>query len=840
MSKRPSTKITYGSGSSQAAKRRHRAIDTITDDTGMAFVPDTLSSEPLIPTQPTSQAAAMASEPSAELVDTVISFTSCSTTAAVRALKVKNNNVEAAVNALFDGEDLEKAEKDLGWNEGLMNNVQPLGASAAPTRGNSPAPSMQPSTRDEEDHQIAAAIAASQQETGVVHADGTSTSAVFGPSNRTDYSNQWAMVRSGAQEVLADVEITQRVQDKSAAEPRFLKHLTDGDYTPNLFTICHAIPAAREALLMKSWLKPDYGYDDGWWRGQPSPIPTVVHVADGSSAETLTDRHEELIAEVQRLMAFLESSDRMYASTGGLTETKMIKDHNLSDATLLELFLKSWTAAVETKDATLSGVFTTKMGTKDKDELDTPYQTIADITVRSQPGIKQNLPELLNEYIWASDLSANNYIESPADVFVLSLKQDDTTGKKVGVDIPSSLHIDRFLHDNLESSKAMRSEISNARDKIVGIEEMERRLTSWQYFDAQKAAREKAKLEQGRKEKDEKEQRQSGPQVSIRALDDSDMEEEEQNNAEVKVKELIAQSVAHFSGGKREDGDDTNYPPTPDRPGFSDTAAKLAQIMTSIDEKMRLLAINKEETLSMISKLSNDAPASAGEQPPKHRYHLRGVATKPNITYVLTPKAEKDVEMNGEDSAEQVDVDDTTPPGMQWWRIAYESNGSSANISRTKTPDYDVLRAAELEHSSALLVYASERAVDLPRDSVSISLPEPLQQFIERDNEQFHSDLVAAQHDTRYTYFDSDIKNSIERQGRGRKDSNSSMDAIGASSPSPPVEEIHLSSPEDVEMLEKSDAKSLTLGDMAMGEISESHDGDGCGAQHVEDADLME
>lgn len=828
MSKRPPKTTTFA----RASKRRQTDIST--DAIDMGLVPNTLSTEPLIPKRPTSQAAAMATEPPEELIGTVVAVTCCSTTEATRALRVKNSNVEAACNAIFDGEDLEKAEKDSGWNESLMNSVQPLGASAAPTRGNSPAPSMQPNTQEEEDRDIAAAMAASQQETGVVHADGTSTSTMVGPSNRDDYGNQWAMVQYRAQEVLADVEITQRVQHKDAAEPRFVKHLTDGDYTPNLFTICHAIPAAREAFLMKSWLKHDYGHDDGWWRGQPIPTPTVVHVADGSPAETLTDRYEEVIAEVQRLMAFLDASDRIYASTGGLTETKMIKEHNLSDGTLLELFLKSWTAAAESKHAPASSIFTTKMGTTDKDGMDTPFMTMAEITVRSEQGTKQDLPELLNEYIWDRDLSADNYIDCPADVFVLNLKQADPNSKQVGVEIPASFHIDRFLEENVESSQVMRHSMKQARDKITSIESIERKLTAWPYLDSQKAVKEETKLAQGRKEKLEKEKGKTGPTVSIRALDESGLGDD---NAKVKLKDLLAHSLAHFSGGNRKDADATDIPLEPHPPGFSDTAAKLERVMTSIEDKLRLLSINKTETRSLLSKLSNETPAESGEQTPKHRYTLRGVATKANITYVLRPKSNSDVEMDGHDSTKPVDADDTTPAGMQWWRIAYESNGSSARIFRTKAADYDVLRAAELEHNSALLVYASDRAVDLPANFVS-DLPEPLQQFITRDNEQFHSDLAAAQRDLPFIDFNSQIRDSIEPVD-GRRGSNSSMNANVPDSPnSPPVQEIHLDPPEDVEMIEKADAKPLTLRDMDMSGVSENQDMGVGGAQHIEDTDI--
>lgn len=820
---------TYGR---TAAAKRTRFVDLSTDDiapdlVNMGFVPNTLNTEALVPKRPTSQAAAMASEPSEDLIGTVEAFTGCTRTVAVRALKVKNNNPEAATNAILDNEDLEKLEKDLGWNEGLMNNVQPFGTSAAPTRGNSPAPSMQPVTQDEADHQMAAAMAASQQETGVVNADGTG---MIGPSNRTDHTNQWAMVRYGASELLADVDIAQRTQGKDAAEPRLLKHLTDGDYTPNLLTICHAIPAAREAFLMRSWLKNDYGHDEGWWRGQPIPTPTVVHVVDGSSAETLTDRHEEVIAELQRLMAFLGHSDRVYGSTGGLTETKMIKEHNLSDGTLMELVLKSWSAAAETKDPALSSTFTTKMGTTSKDGMDTPYMPVANITVHSDAGTKKDLSELLDDLIWAQDLSDDNYIERPADVLVLSLKQADSKRTELGVEVPASFIVDKYLEENIESSRELRHEMVKARYKLDKIEAIESKLTTWSYFDS-----EKAKRDQEQKDKLEKGKGQIGPKESVTTLDSADADD----NAEIQVKDLLAHSIAHFSGENRKEADaneDFSLPEDP--PAFPEIAAKLERVMESIEEKLKQLSVNKEKTRSMLSDLSKSTPSNIAGQAPKHRYTIRGVATKPSITYVLSPKSNTDSEMTGQDATKRIDVEDNTPPGMQWWRLSYDSNGTSATINREPLADYDVLRAAELEHTSALLVYASDRANEASESSSE--LPEPLQQFIARDNNQLKLDLAAASRDPpQYHYFTDQIRDSIEPQdGRRRSDSSLNVNR----SPSPPADEIHLTPEREsggpTEMTTVAGAKSLTLGDTAMGGISESQDGGVGGAQHIEDADI--
>ena len=117
--------------------------------------------------------------------------------------------------------------------------------------------------------------------------------------------------------------------------------------------------------------------------------------------------------------------------------------------------------------------------------------------------------------------------------------------------------------------------------------------------------------------------------------------------------------------------------------------------------------------------------------------------------------------------------DDTTPAGMRWWRIEYEisNTGLEAKITKTKTADYDVIRAVELEHSSALLVYASDRAIVPIPDADS--LPPALQAFVDRDNALFAQELYAERNKPP-AYDLTDVpRESIEApyEGRGSMDS---------------------------------------------------------------------
>lgn len=112
------------------------------------------------------------------------------------------------------------------------------------------------------------------------------------------------------------------------------------------------------------------------------------------------------------------------------------------------------------------------------------------------------------------------------------------------------------------------------------------------------------------------------------------------------------------------------------------------------------------------------------------------MSTKSNVTYVLRPAGEQG---QGREDADEMFPDSERPQGMQWWRIAYDVNANGASISRTLTDEEEVIRAVELEHSQALLVYASDRAINFQPDP---RLPEALEEFIRRDDELFAADLA--------------------------------------------------------------------------------------------------
>ncbi|KAJ9627308.1 hypothetical protein H2203_003770 [Taxawa tesnikishii (nom. ined.)] len=273
----------------------------------------------------------------------------CDAETARRWLKVKNNDSAAVVNAWLDGTQLSDLEAANTWDDSAFTsvdregnldynaNLRPLGYSAAPTRGNSPVPSLkQPTSKAEEDADLERAFALSRgddpyqgQETGTIGSNGQTLSSLRPASGGYYDPANWAMVPSSrsadthqANEVIPDPDPEDRKY--KVGNPRFLKPLASGMavYLPGFLTIVRSIPLAREALLARGFTRPDYGFNDEWWKGHEIKMPKIVHIDESfTPAEPAVTEHEEVLAEMQRLMSFLDASHRAYGSADSLAST---------------------------------------------------------------------------------------------------------------------------------------------------------------------------------------------------------------------------------------------------------------------------------------------------------------------------------------------------------------------------------------------------------------------------------------------------------------------------------------------------------------------------------------
>ena len=286
------------------------------------------------------------------------------------------------------------------------------------------------------------------QEIGITDATGTR----FGPATEAYYDNdKWAMTsaRSHAQEILQNPDPEYRKREPGA--PAFTKPSLTGNYIPPLITILHAIPMAREALLVRDHLIEDYGYNSEWWDGQPIETPRVVD-ADNPTEEPI---QAELIYEIQRHMAFLDQTERAYGNAEALANFDELRRFRLSE--IENELLQSWSEGV-TKflpNFELRGIFQNNASfdetIKNFFSLDLPLS-------EDMLDCGMTIYEALDDALWTAQrgaFSSSTFLTKVADVLVINAYRQNQRGSGLGIKIPAVWYADRYLQESISATEEM-------------------------------------------------------------------------------------------------------------------------------------------------------------------------------------------------------------------------------------------------------------------------------------------------------------------------------------------------------------------------------------------------
>ncbi|KAJ5913304.1 hypothetical protein N7504_002187 [Penicillium tannophilum] len=689
----------------------------------------------------------MASEPSEEAITEFISFTSATRPQAINFLKAHDGNSQKAINAYFEDPSGPHPASTSSWaNE---SNLTPFGygdqehgprmpATAPPSRppsrvnmhdttkgsGNDgPAAthtSGNPATtgtgqglslaeREEQELQQAVAMSLDQgmgtQETGVTAA-ATDSSAHFGKATRDHYEeNAWAMTlfNETSQEVITipDPEDRKKIDD----EPAFIRPTQDNLYIGGFLTILHEIPLAREALLLRNKLLFDYGQDSQWWNGQPINLPKIVTVHEDSEDSDW----EDPIHETQRLMAFLDSTQRAFGSSDALAGLKQMNWFSSDSEEIVARFLETWHAAAVRADPNNPLVTSFMSHAYKKSPFDEADEPISKELFVFEPVVEQDhgqtLYDVLDTAIWSDkpgeDLD-DVWLEHVGDILVMKLDSFEQS-KSVNVTIPAVFYPDRYLSTCQSIARDMRTKKLEAQEAVSKIEQRIQQYTM-----------------------------SPNPLVSL-------------TRKEILEKTAAAVPVALKTAM---DGKSENLTPEVAKERAERIPQQLRALAAKIEEKLKGLELRKQkaiETMNRYSKMLTE-PSESPHEPPSHRYSLRGVCTEPHVTYVL-----KDRETKIQGDAMDVDGEQD---GSQWWRISFSTedgktrqaekreaqgdqaampNGDVMGYTARKVPETEVLRAAREEYRSVLLVYASDAALDVKVEPA----PSQLQAFVNKDNKVF-------------------------------------------------------------------------------------------------------
>ena len=329
------------------------------------------------------------------------------------------------------------------------------------------------SVAEQDEQNMQKAIADSMhQEVGVIEASNTQ----FGPALGTYYdSKNWTMTYAPAraQEILQNPELEYRRRQLS--QPAFLKPSPAGHYLPALVTILHAVPIAREALLLRDHTLPDYGSGNEWWDGISIQAPRIVDL-DRTAEEDV--EWEDVIFESQRLMAFLDGTERAYGSADVLAHMEGLEHHNEIERSYLELWQKMVLRA--SPESELASIFESRAivgdTTKDFSLLELRNQN-------DNPERSYSLYDAFDDALW-NGFSAEDpdevYLDKISDVFIIRADGHHLSNSGLGIKIPSVWYPDRYLKESMGVAREMRLGKERIKKEIDQIEAMQAKLTTLQ------------------------------------------------------------------------------------------------------------------------------------------------------------------------------------------------------------------------------------------------------------------------------------------------------------------------------------------------------------------------
>ena len=507
----------------------------------------------------------------------------------------------------------------------------------------------------------------------------------FGPATKDFYdSSQWAMVPT-ATAYIEDPIPSQRQRQREEGQPAILKPSPNFNYLPALIPILHSIPQFRNALLSPEVPQKSYWVGEDWWKGSAVACARIID----TTVEEDDALGLDIVHETQRLMAFLDNTDRAYATVESLLQLDAWKESRPKledpDDDLLK-FLMVWSEAYQRQvpQFELNGVLRSVVhaGGSDFESF------VLDSTItKRESGRTPDVYDVLDDTFFATQ-EGSAHIVDISNVLILRLSSSRPDGNDLGCRVPATLYADRYLEENRPIIDAMFEEMRQYEFQLKDIRDQTELL---KYHTPTRKS--------------------SKPVESLK---------------------LLQTSMKAFQPTGEPDSNDV---------------AVLTQLQTLYDSIERKLANLDEQsqtiqkTLNSISDrfkppiddgVESDAPVNdyppgqRGQDATKHPYHLCGVSTRRDVIYLLHPDPKPD--------AADADVN---ADAKQWWRVQYDSESTSPNIIRDRVDQQQVLERATSEAASVLLVYANEAATS----EKPLPLSKPLEDFVKKDNFNFLEEL---------------------------------------------------------------------------------------------------
>lgn len=298
------------------------------------------------------------------------------------------------------------------------------------------------------------------QESGLIG----NSNPVFGPATKEYYDTaQWAMVPT-ATEVIPDPIASQRKREEG--QPAILKPSPRFNYLPALIAILHSIPLYRNALLASEVTQRSYWMGDEWWKGNPALPARVIDTSERKAVYGL-----DILYETQRLMAFLDKSDRAYATVSSMLELDAWKESRPKmdddDDDMLK-FLLLWSEALEAQvpGAQLDGLLRSVINLGD----DQVPNFILDATIVREGSRRElSLYDVLDDHLFSTP-AGTAHVANISKVLILRLTSATTNAQGLGCRIPATLYVDRYMESNKPVIDGMLHQMKQHEDEIKNLD----------------------------------------------------------------------------------------------------------------------------------------------------------------------------------------------------------------------------------------------------------------------------------------------------------------------------------------------------------------------------------
>ncbi|KAK6330759.1 hypothetical protein TWF718_002959 [Orbilia javanica] len=527
--------------------------------------------------------------------------------------------------------------------------------------------------------------------------------------NDTQYdSGAWALAVRGqgetsAIEIFLDPPPNQR--KRVPEQPAFLRPSTGSGSLGPLLTIMHSIPTARDVLLQPDHLLEDYGQQENWWAGHIIQIPRIVNEDD---IDPIPPENLEVVRESQRLMAFLSGTERAYGTAESLGSI-----HNVFDAdpgSIVSNYFCSLREAIRllNNDPNMRTPLQSKaVKVSPNGEEGSQVFEVFDLTIKNHV-IEQggNLYDALDTIFWDDLDESEVFAEYFGDVCTIQARVEDPNTRPCSIDIPVEMYFDRYtkeFKDHVATIKKAKVEIQGKIDEL-SAKERKIRLYSPMF----------------------------------------------QPNKSLDMMKVIARTRKYFELSSDPDSvlPTGDVVPEEHAKKCSETAKQLAEIEERIKQKLADLKKQRDELRDELEKLKSiftSPEKTVDGAPALHRYLLRGVSTDRGVTYVRREKLVPHINLEEEGAPTEIKKQ------HEWWFIEYRtlqlaySEESYGSYNIKVVSEEDVLKAARSEGNGlVLLAYAKEESADVKQTIGIEDLPEALQQFVTRDNENFTKEIAEA------------------------------------------------------------------------------------------------